>query len=507
MSNKKINQVKAGVVLNYAVIGLNAFVGLLYTPFLLRCLGQSEYGLYSLVSSIIAYLSILDLGFGSSVVRYTARLRAQNLTQEQYKLFGMFLVLYAILGAIAFCLGLGLYFNVDTLFGTTMSAQEISRAGIMMLLLVINLTLTFPLSTFGSIIQAYENFVFLKLVEIIRILLTTIVMICLLFFGYKAIALVFVQTVFNLMSLVLHWIYCFKILHIKILFGSFDLCLLKEVSKYSFWIFIMIIVDRIYWGTGQFVLGSLVGTVAVAIFSVAIQLHTMYQQFSTAISSIFLPRVSSMVAINDNANEISALFIKTGRLQYIVMSFILSAFIIFGKAFITLWAGEDYYMSFWIALLFLVPSTIPLVQNLGIVILQARNQMKFRSLAYMIISLCSLVLQIIFVRQYGVIGCAIAICIALVVGQIIVMNIYYSYSQKIDIKCFWVNIIKMTIVPTIICCICCYTLAQEYIVINDWRSLIIGIVVFCIVYLPLTYKWQMNNYERNIIRNLIKFIK
>ena len=68
-----MNQLKAGAVLNYAVIILNILVGLLYTPYMLHRLGPSEYGLYSLVASVIAYLSILDLGLGNAVVRYTAR--------------------------------------------------------------------------------------------------------------------------------------------------------------------------------------------------------------------------------------------------------------------------------------------------------------------------------------------------------------------------------------------------------------------------------------------------
>ena len=39
-----MNQLKAGAALNYTVIVLDILVGLLYTPFLLRILGQSDYG-------------------------------------------------------------------------------------------------------------------------------------------------------------------------------------------------------------------------------------------------------------------------------------------------------------------------------------------------------------------------------------------------------------------------------------------------------------------------------
>ena len=79
-----INQLKAGAFLSYVSIGLNNIVGLLYTPFMLRMMGQSEYGLYSLVASVVAYLTVLDLGFGNAIVRYTAKFRAEGKIREQY---------------------------------------------------------------------------------------------------------------------------------------------------------------------------------------------------------------------------------------------------------------------------------------------------------------------------------------------------------------------------------------------------------------------------------------
>ena len=64
-----VNQLKAGAILSYVSIGLNNIVGLIYTPFMLRMLGQNEYGLYSLVASVVAYLTVLDLGFAYALVR------------------------------------------------------------------------------------------------------------------------------------------------------------------------------------------------------------------------------------------------------------------------------------------------------------------------------------------------------------------------------------------------------------------------------------------------------
>lgn len=494
-----VNQLKAGVVLNYVVIFLNTVVGLLYTPYMLRMMGQSEYGLYSLVASVIAYLTVLDLGFGNAIVRYTAKFRAEKKTEEQYEMFGMFFLLYLVIGIVAFGIGLGLYFNVDTLFGNTMTAVELGRARIMMLLLVANLAFTFPMSIWGSIIQAYEDFVFQKSLNIIRIILNTAVMICLLHFGYKAVAMVVVQTIFNVLTLVVNFIYCRRKLniHIYFRFKHFHWGFLKEVAIYSFWIFLNAIMDRVYWSTGQFVLGAMVGTVAVAVFAIAIQLEGMYMQFSTAISSVFLPKVTAMVATNRSRKEISDLFIRTGRIQYIILAYILSGFIIFGRQFIELWAGEGYSDAYIISLLFFIPLTVPLIQNLGITILQARNEMKFRSVLYIIIALVSLAMQIVLTRYFGGIGCAMGVSGALVVGQILIMNVYYRRRQDLDIKTFWKEISKMSIIP-IVLIFSSMLVIRHFFALDSWGKLILGIAAFSLVYIPLFFRFSMTDEERNL---------
>lgn len=500
------SQLKAGAILSYIVLFLQNIVGLIYTPFMLRMMGKSEYGLYSIAASVVAYLTILDLGFGNTIVRYTAKYRAEGKVEEQYKMFGIFFLLYCIISVIALGAGSILYLNAENIFDATMTANEMYRTKIILALMVVNLAVTFPFSLFGSIITAYEQFVFQKIVVITRIILNTATMVVLLNFGYKAVAMVIVATIFNFITLGTNFGYCKHFLKIKIKFGSFQWSFLKEVSIYSLWIFMNAIMDRIYWSTGQFVLGALVGTAAVAVFAIAIQLEDMYMAFSTAISGIFLPKVTAMAVNETDKKVISDLFIKTGRIQYCIMSLILSGFILFGRQFIALWAGDGYSDAYIIALLFFIPLTVPLIQNLGITILQARNQMKFRSLLYLGISLTSLIAQIPLAKHYGGIGCACAIAGALILGQIIIMNIYYQVRQKIDIIHFWIEIGKMSVIPLVLT-IGFYFVLQHYS-INSWSSLTIGIAVYMVVYLPLFYIFSMNRYERDLItKPLKKFLK
>lgn len=493
-----MNQLKAGAFLNYVIIALNIIVGLIYTPFMLRMMGQSEFGLYSLVASIISYLTVLDLGMGNTVIRYTAKLRSEGNTEGQYEMFGLFLSIYLIIGIVALIAGFVLYQNVEYLFGETMTQEEIFRAKIMMLILTFNLAATFPLSIFGSIITAYELFVFPKVVNLVRTVLNMVTMVILLLMGYKAVAMVIVLTVFNILSLTINFVYCKVKLKIKIKRGAFKWDFLKEVAIYSFWIFLNVIMEKIYWSTGQFVLGAVSGTIAVSVFAIAIQLEGMYMTFSTAISSVFLPKVTSMVTKNLNKREISELFIRTGRIQNLIMSFILFGFIIFGEYFIKLWAGDDYSEAYYMTIAFFVSLYVPLIQNLGITILQARNQMKFRSLLYIILAFFALIVEIAFSKRWGGIGCAMAVSLALIIGQGIIMNIYYYRKQAIDILKFWKEIIKMNIVPFF------FSVASFFVIFyfcpcETWFSFILSISIYSIAYFLICMMFSINKEEKNLI--------
>lgn len=499
-----LNQLKTGALLSYVSLGLSNLLGLLYTPFMLRMLGQSEYGLYSLVSSVIIYLSILDFGFGSAIIRYTAQFRSLEKKKEQYELFGMFFILYTGIGIIAFTAGLGLYFNLDRLFGATMTPVEISKARIMMMLMIFNVAVTFPLSIFGSIIIAHEKFIFQRLLSITRSILYPCIMVPLLLLGYKAIGMVVVIITLNILSLIINFLYCKTKLKIKLIFTKFNWHLLKEISTYSFYIFLAIIVDRVFWSSGQLILGVIAGTSVVAIYAIAIQLNSFYINFSTAISSVFLPKVTSMITQNIPEEEISNLFIRVGRIQYVIMAFILSCFILFGKSFIIIWAGVDYTNSYLITLIIMVPLTFPLIQNLGVTILQAKNQLKFRSILLLIVALLGFSLSIPLAKKYGGIGCAMGTSLALIAGNIISINIYYYKRIHINIPQFWMEIFKMSFPISIVFVL---GILLNYIHPQDRiLSLGIKIILFTLFYIILLWWKGLNQFERNLFGNPIKRI-
>lgn len=496
------NQLKIGAILSYVNILAGLVVGLGYTPIMIRLLGQSEFGLYSLIGSLVAYLSVLDMGLGNTIVRYVSKNRAVGDKKSESELNGLFLAVYSVIGLITLAVGSILYFNIDNMFGATLSLDQIERAKIMMILLVFNVAISFPLSVFASLMQAYERFVFLRVFNIISVLLKPMIALPFLFMGYGAVTLVVTATIVNIACLLTNVYYCFKYLDIHFKRGHFEKAFLYEISGYAFFIFLNAIMDKIYWGTGQFILGMVSGTIQVAIYAIAMQFMNMYMQFSNAISGVLLPKVTMMVANGATSKDLTSLMIKIGRLQYIVIGYILVMFFLVGKEFIYLWAGENYISAYPMILILMIGLLIALVQNAGIAILQAMNLNRYRMTAYTIIAVINIFTSVILAKMYGGMGCAISTAVALLISTGLIMNRYYHKRIGIDIPLFWKNITHM--MPSAFILIVLVELFQMNVSLEySWLLFVAKVVVYSLIYMILMYFIAMNGYEKNLCRNVI----
>lgn len=496
------NQLKIGAILSYVNILAGLIVGLGYTPIMIRLLGQSEFGLYSLIGSLVAYLSVLDMGLGNTIVRYVSRNRAVGDKRSESELNGLFLAIYSVIGLITLIVGSILYFNVDNMFGATLSVDQIERAKIMMILLIFNIAISFPLSVFASLMQAYERFVFLRVFNIISVLLKPVIALPFLFMGYGAVTLVVTATIVNIACLLTNVYYCFKYLDIHFSKGHFEKAFLYEISGYAFFIFLNAIMDKIYWGTGQFILGMVSGTIQVAIYAIAMQFMNMYMQFSNAISGVLLPKVTMMVANGATKIELTNLMIKIGRLQYIIIGYILVMFFLIGKEFIYLWAGENYLSAYPMILILMIGLLIALVQNAGIAILQAMNLNCYRMTAYTIVAVINIFTSVILAKMYGGLGCAISTAVALLISTGLIMNRYYHKRIGIDIPLFWKNIIHM--MPSAFILIVLVEAFQINVSLEySWLYFAIKVVIYTLIYMLLMYFIGMNGYEKNLCRSAI----
>ena len=145
----------------------------------------------------------------------------------------------------------------------------------------------------------------------------------------------------------------------------------------------------------------------------------------------------------------------------------------------------------------MIPVTIPLIQNTGINILYALNKHQFRSIVYACIAVVNVVLTFCWVEKYGIIGAAMATCLAYIIGNIVIINWYYYKKIGINIPMFWKNIIKMCPVMIVMGIIAWFAL--DALIINNWLIFFTIAVIYTVIYFVLSYYFMMNQYERNII--------
>ncbi|WP_345242034.1 oligosaccharide flippase family protein [Pontibacillus salipaludis] len=496
-----MSQMKTGALLSYVSLFITLIIALAYTPIMIRLIGQSEYGLYSLIGSLAAYFSIMDLGLGNTIIRYISQNRVIGDKSRESELNGFFLKIYSFIGILAAIVGFIIWWNIELIFGGSLSTSELEKAKIMVIILIFNFSLSFPLSLFSSILQSYEKFVFVKLVGIFRSLMIPILTLPILLMGYGAVSMLVITTLVNILALLYQVWYAFKKLDIKVSFIKVDVNFVKEILGFSFFIFLNVIVDMIYWNTDQFILGITSGTEVVAIYAIAMQFIVIYKLFSTSISNLFLPKASRLVANNASNEELTHLMLRYGRIQFIILSFTLSGFILFGFPFINIWAGYSYSDAYYIVLIVMIPLTIPLTQNFGIAVLQAKNQQGFRAVTYIIIAVINVVISIPLAIKYGGVGIAMATALSLILGNIIIMNIYYHVKIGIHMIVFWKNILKILLVVSFLTVIG-FGIDRFFITSDDIVWILLKVIIYSIIFFICIWRFGMNTYEKNLIKSI-----
>lgn len=486
-------------MLSYISIILTNFVGIVLTPFIIRQLGDSEYGLYILIGSLLSYIGVLDFGLNNTIVRFVAKYRATNDREGEENFLATTMLIYSGISMVIVCIGIAIYFNLEFVFDK-LTPQELGKAKIMFVILIFNLALTLPGGSFNAICSAYERFVYPRTLNIVKYIFRSITVVAILLLGGDAISIVCLDTIVNLTVIGLNGYYVFRHLNVRFKLHIFQAAMVKRIFSYSVWIFIFAMVGQFQWRSGQVILGMLTGTKAVAIYGIGILLGTYYGAFSAAISSVFLPRATRMIVHEASVTELTSMMIRVGRFALISLLMILGGFILFGRQFVHLWVG-DYYMDSWpIAVIIMFAYTIPLVQTFAISILEARSKFSFKAIVSISFIGIGTLIGACLVRFFGPIGITIGCTGGWVLSQIVI-NIYLQRVIGLEVSRFFKELLTGLLPTFIIILIFGYCL--NFIPGNSWVNLILKISIFMLLYASMLFKFGMNNSEIKAVKDVL----
>ena len=500
-----MNQRKLGTILSYVHIILSNTISLIYTPYMLRMMGQSEYGIYGTANSFISYLSVLSMGIGGAYIRFNAKCRANDDKEEEYRLNGMFLTIFSCLALLVLIGGSVFIALAGVLVKNTFSMGELYKLRVVMLLLTLNMVLTFICNIVMMALQAYEQFVIIRCVLILMGVITQIINIIALKLGGRAIAITFISLILSIFSYGIFYIYARRKIHLRFGFHGFRKDILKEIFIFSSFLFLNSITDQITFSTDNIVLSAVKGTTVTAIYSVGAQFKNYFMNFSSSTSNVFAPQINMIVAKKQDKKYLDEIFQKVGRIQFYIVSLILIGYLLIGQEFIKLWAGDDYSESFEIGLLLMVAVFVPCFQNIGLEIQKAMNMHKARSIVYFFIAIFNVGLTIPLSIKMGGIGAAAATTVSMFLGTVIFMNWYYWKRIGLNIREFWITI--SSILPGYILPVLFGILVKIFWPINTLVEILIWIIVFCIVFGISVWIFSMNQYEKELIKEMIRGMK
>ena len=505
MDKTNTNQRKIGVVLSYISLIANAVIGFIYVPLLLRFMGQEEYGLYQLMGAFIAYFSVMDFGLSSTIVRYFSKYKALDDRKSMENVLALSALIYFIITLLMLVVGWICYVNLGGIFENSLTPAELDSAKKIFVVLLINIVITIPSKIFDAVIISYERFVYLKLVTILQVLAQPFVVIAVMQRYPYALGLVIVQTVFNFLLILAKGIYSLGKLRMKIRLHAFDRPLFKSMMSFSFFVFLGALMDQLYWRTNPVILGIVSNTSVVAVYGTATTIFNAYMSLSTVITSVFLPKVTAMVAQNATRKDLSELFIRIGRLQFLLLSCVLSGFILFGRQFISVWAGAGFEDAYLITLFLILPFTVDLIQNIGITILQAENKLAFRSVVFLIASVVNIAISIPAAIYFGGPGCAFTTGLTFFIANAIIMNVYYARRIGIAIKAFWIEMAKIGSFAVL--CMLVGTVFTFIPVASGYINLGIKVAAYLLLFIPVMWFFVLNAYEKNLVKTVMARFK
>lgn len=498
-----ISQRKLGAGLSYINIFAKNIVNFIYTPFLLKFIGQADYGLFQMTNSVIVSLSLLSMGFSSAYIKFYFNYRVKDDDEKIKKLNGTYLLLFMFISVAALIIGFVLVFNVQNLFGSNLTSRELSLVSKLMAIMVFNVSLTFPSSVFESNILVNERFAFQQIRQLLQTLLVPVISIPLILSGVGVLSIGITQTIVTLLFLILNANFCVIKLNMKFQFSNLHLSLLKELAVFSFFIFLNQLVDLVNNNAPNFILGMLQGAKQVATFAIAIQIKNMFFMLSTSLSSLFVPEVNRIVSENkyDYKESLTDLMIKVGRIQMNILFFILGGFIVIGEYFVQIWAGSQNSEAYILIVVMVLPSIIPLSQNIGIEIQRAMNKHMFRSVVYSIFAVVNILITIVGTIYFDLLGASLGYVVSIVIANGFIMNIYYQNKIGLNMSKYWRKTIPL-IVP-FITITSFLMIIQRYIIINSIVKFILFGIVFVVLYFLVYFKFIANRFEINLLKGIV----
>ena len=340
MKRLLLGSLSGGVL--FLVQVLSAFI---LAPILVTQLGNSSYGAWEILLSVYAYIDLLGLGIDPAIIRYVARVHAQDDRAQLRAIFTSSFTMSIVMGLIGCLIVLGLAYSSERVLN--LSPSKIDGLRTCMLLMALSVFLGFPKLIVQSALLGLQLHVYVNSIRTILWLFQSLAIYIALVHGPKPgiIWLAAITVAFSIahlisMSALLARQKCGLTFH----FGAFSLAAMRDLFLFGLKSVALMTAGRIQNQSAPIIIGWLMGSAQVPIFAISNRLASYAYGLSTSLALPLIPHFSQLGAKEDPELTRST-WLRSSRLLQLVIFGLGISILALGEPFIMVWIGEDYAVN------------------------------------------------------------------------------------------------------------------------------------------------------------------
>ena len=424
---------------NWAALGVNMVIGFFLTPIIIHYIGKSDYGIWTLVASIVGYYGILGLGVSSAITPYTARYIGQKDWQALNELVNTALTFFMSIGLIALIASFALAAPLASFFN--IPPDRFASFQHTMWLVGFAAAVGFPQNVFVSVIWGYENYVASNCVSIAAALIRTGLTVWLLLEGFGLLGVALALAVSDTLSLGAIVILCRTVdKHVQVRFFSVSRQMLRILLLYGSTAFIIVISEMLRFQIDSAVIGKFVGIEAVAVYAIAAVLMRYFHRGVRDALKVLKPRFAVLYGSGRKEELQQTLFRST-----IVASALAfggaALLIVFGRHLIHLWVGTKFTDAAPVLYVLVGALAFEMAQNPGINVLYAVDRIRILAGLWLVEAIFNVSLSLLLVGPFGIIGVALGTAIPCVISKLLVLPYLVTRVASVPITKYYLTIL------------------------------------------------------------------
>jgi len=473
------------VGMNWIAMAVGMVVPFFLTPFVIRSLGITAYGIWILAVSTVSYLNVLDMGLRSAIIRFVSKAEAQKKPEDATSAIGAALWVRILISASIAVLSVFLALVFPHLFKIPPNLQRAAQITVLMCALGVASTLVS--GVFGAVLAATHRFDVLSSISGLQTLARAGGVILILRSGHGLVSLAYWEMTVALLSGLATCGIALKIFPpCRVRITRPDIAILKMIWSYSLTTFIFIIAIQVISNTDNLVVGAFISVGTVAYYSIGGSLMQYSSQVVSSVSTTFTPLASSLEA-GGRSEELQRLLLRGTQATLGIALPISLALVFRGKTFIGLWMGFQYSeISGTVLQILIISQFFNIADGTAASIIMAIDKHRPLAKAAVVEAVLNFGLSLVLVKTVGIYGVAWGTSISMALVHIVFWPRYVRKILGVPIRRFlWEGWAKITLcsIPYAIVCVITdkYWHPSNIIVFFAQITMTLPVYIFCVL--------------------------